>query len=377
MRKAIDYQLAERANHAPARALDPPVLTALRMGAFQLLYLDRLPPSAVVNDAVALTKRGGKGSAGGLVNAVLRALAREPRPPDVAGRSTGDGARDASFTSGMARRTLAGRYGLEAAAAWLAFNNHAPRLCLAINRLKATREALAARLARQASRHEQPARAPHGLHVVTKRAALSTAAFRDGWFVVQDEASQLDRGTRELRRDSAFSTLCVTWRQDDDTGGAPGRRRPVCRVRCAAAPRPPAAADAERVCRCPPRSSRYRGCYLPFAAGHVRFRLGRRALLGARHAPSRPGHPMGAHAGRSRAACRRAVDPAASCGAAREPRPARWFTPPARASPRKTRRSWRRSSLMRRASRCARHTQSTPIADGLEAFYGAVLERRV
>jgi 16S rRNA (cytosine967-C5)-methyltransferase len=76
MRKAIDYQLALRTTRR-LEALDLPVLVALRMGAFQLLYLDRLPPSAVVHDAVALTRRGGTSSAGGLVNAVLRAVARD------------------------------------------------------------------------------------------------------------------------------------------------------------------------------------------------------------------------------------------------------------------------------------------------------------
>ena len=55
MRLAIDYQLALRTSW-PLAALDAVVRTALRLGAFQLLYLDRLPASAVVNDAVALTR---------------------------------------------------------------------------------------------------------------------------------------------------------------------------------------------------------------------------------------------------------------------------------------------------------------------------------
>jgi 16S rRNA (cytosine967-C5)-methyltransferase len=208
MRQAIDYQLAKRTTRRLG-ALDPPVLTALRMGAFQLLYLDRLPPSAVVHDAVALTKRSGTSSAGGLVNAVLRALSRDrghltwPDAPPVTALATRH-----SHPEWLVERWTR-RYGLEAAAAWLAFNNRAPRLCLATNRLKATRESLAARLLSEGVTTRPTNRAPHGLHVVSG-APLSTAAFRDGWFVVQDEASQLIAELGTLPAGPRVLDLCAS-----------------------------------------------------------------------------------------------------------------------------------------------------------------------
>jgi 16S rRNA (cytosine967-C5)-methyltransferase len=55
--------------------LDGEVLTALRLGAYQLLFLDRVPKHAAVNESVELVKRARKRSAAGLVNAVLRKLA--------------------------------------------------------------------------------------------------------------------------------------------------------------------------------------------------------------------------------------------------------------------------------------------------------------
>ena len=76
MRAAIDYQLSLRVKRPLAR-LDAAVLTILRVSAFQLIYLSRLPASAVINDAVDLTRRAGKSSASGLANAVLRGLSRE------------------------------------------------------------------------------------------------------------------------------------------------------------------------------------------------------------------------------------------------------------------------------------------------------------
>ncbi len=60
----------------PLEQLEPAVLAATRIGLFQLLYLDRVPTHAVVDETVELAKRESRGGAG-LVNAVLRRAARE------------------------------------------------------------------------------------------------------------------------------------------------------------------------------------------------------------------------------------------------------------------------------------------------------------
>lgn len=56
--------------------LDLPVLVALRVGAYQLIFLDRIPAHAAVDEAVQITKQGPSGAASGLVNAVLRNIVR-------------------------------------------------------------------------------------------------------------------------------------------------------------------------------------------------------------------------------------------------------------------------------------------------------------
>jgi 16S rRNA (cytosine967-C5)-methyltransferase len=60
------------------RKLDTEVRIALRMGVYQLRYLERIPPHAAVAESVELVKRAHKRSAAGLVNAVLRKVDREP-----------------------------------------------------------------------------------------------------------------------------------------------------------------------------------------------------------------------------------------------------------------------------------------------------------
>jgi 16S rRNA (cytosine967-C5)-methyltransferase len=61
-----------------ARPLDPEIRLVLRVGIYQLRYLDRIPPHAAVGESVELAKRARKTSAAGLVNAVLRKVDRLP-----------------------------------------------------------------------------------------------------------------------------------------------------------------------------------------------------------------------------------------------------------------------------------------------------------
>ncbi len=61
----------------PGAKLDAEVLIALRLGAFQLLHMDRIPARAAIDESVELTKQAGHRFASGMVNAVLRKLAGE------------------------------------------------------------------------------------------------------------------------------------------------------------------------------------------------------------------------------------------------------------------------------------------------------------
>jgi 16S rRNA (cytosine967-C5)-methyltransferase len=184
MRAALDYQLSLRVKR-PLHRLDAAVLRVLRLGAFQIVYLSRMPAAAVINDAVELTRRSGKSSAAGLANAVLRALSRERHElhwPD-------DPAIVHSHPRWVIDRWVA-RFGEANTLAWLEFNNRPARLCLATNRTLTTREALAAELAAAGISTEPTSRAAHGLYVIDGH-PLSHDAFAKGWFIVQDEASQL------------------------------------------------------------------------------------------------------------------------------------------------------------------------------------------
>ncbi|MBD5139924.1 MAG: 16S rRNA (cytosine(967)-C(5))-methyltransferase RsmB, partial [Ruminococcus sp.] len=61
----------------PLHKLDKAVVNILKIGVYQLLYMDSIPDSAAVNESVTLTKQCGKSSASGFVNAVLRSFIRD------------------------------------------------------------------------------------------------------------------------------------------------------------------------------------------------------------------------------------------------------------------------------------------------------------
>jgi 16S rRNA (cytosine967-C5)-methyltransferase len=75
-RGTADAAIERLAGRSP-RLLDPPVLAALRLGLYELLFADATPDHAAVDQAVELVKRAGAGHAAGLANAVLRRAARE------------------------------------------------------------------------------------------------------------------------------------------------------------------------------------------------------------------------------------------------------------------------------------------------------------
>jgi 16S rRNA (cytosine967-C5)-methyltransferase len=190
MQAALDYQLSLRVKRQLGK-LDAAVLRVLRMSAFQLIYLSRLPASAIINDAVELTRRSGKSSAAGLTNAVLRSISRDRAtlswPPRA---SLGEHLSIVlSHPRWLVDRWLQ-RYGEQPTESWLAFNNEPAAMCLAVNRHLTTREALAGELASIGVRTEPTTRAANGLRVIEGR-PLGTDAFTRGLFVVQDEASQL------------------------------------------------------------------------------------------------------------------------------------------------------------------------------------------
>ena len=197
-RAALDYTIHHVARRSPDR-LDPEVLDILRLSAYQLLHLTRVPASAVVDDAVSLTGRAGKRSASGFVNAVLRRLAREhgtlqlpARPTEADDRAT---ALEYLSITLSHPRWLAERWydrlGLERAEAWMRFNNHPAPLILRRHPQRISLADLEARLAGLGVRTHRGHYAPDALVVDEGQPLRGRTGAGEESFIAQDEASQL------------------------------------------------------------------------------------------------------------------------------------------------------------------------------------------
>jgi 16S rRNA (cytosine967-C5)-methyltransferase len=221
---AFDHVVGEFAGR-PSEKLDPEVLDILRLTAFQLLHLDRVPASAAVNDAVNLTRKVGKKSAAPLVNAVLRRISRErrqlPLPPRPETGTLNFVDRDIakklsvpylsitlSHPKWLIERWLE-RYGFEAAEAWAQFDNVPAALTLRANTLRATRDDVSARLAEHDVVTEPTRFAPDGL-VVRSGNPLLTPLAGGGLFFVQDEASQLIAVFADAKPEERVLDLCAS-----------------------------------------------------------------------------------------------------------------------------------------------------------------------
>jgi 16S rRNA (cytosine967-C5)-methyltransferase len=198
---AIDHLIVHAARR-PLGKLDPEVRDVLRLGIYQLLHLDRVPASAVVDDAVEMTRRAGKSSAAGFVNAILRQVSRSrtalPLPVrpamDPAGRPADrEAALDYLSTTLSHPRWLVARWldahGFDATERWAQFNNEPAPLTLRTNTLRTTRAFLEHELRRHGVQCRHTRIAPDGL-VVTDGNPLQTPLAESGLFLLQDEASQ-------------------------------------------------------------------------------------------------------------------------------------------------------------------------------------------
>ena len=190
-------------------ALDPRVRVLLRLTAYQLAFLERVPAFAAVNDAVTLA-RGAPGVAE-YVNAVLRAFARRgvaEREPALPRDPLEALATRCSFPTWLAARWL-GRYGAEEAETLMrALNARAP-LTVRTNTLRTTREALAARLREEGLHVRETPLAPEGLVVEGGGDPGRWRAFVEGLCVLQDEASMLVARLLEPAAGTTIADVCA------------------------------------------------------------------------------------------------------------------------------------------------------------------------
>jgi 16S rRNA (cytosine967-C5)-methyltransferase len=189
----LDYILGRVADK-PLKKLHPLVWLILRLGAFQLLYLDRVPPRAAVAEAGNLARvRRLPQAHVGFINAVLRRLAESEPPPlprlkDDPVLALGI----ATAHPGWLTARWLDRYGPDEAQLRLEADNRIPPLTIRVNTLKTDPQALAQRLAEEGVAAVPCRFSPVGLSLIAFNASPpDLPSYRDGLWLFQDEAAQL------------------------------------------------------------------------------------------------------------------------------------------------------------------------------------------
>ena len=173
----------------PAAKLDPEVAIALRMGAFQLQFLDRVPAHAAIDESVELTKKSGHRFASGLVNAVLRKLAGAGPVANLPENSAADLALAQAHPAWLVER-WSHFYGLEAAQAICRHGQAQPPRLIRIPNAADEVASVEAELIEAGVRLE-PGAILTAARAVVSGDVTATTAYREGRVRVQDEGSQL------------------------------------------------------------------------------------------------------------------------------------------------------------------------------------------
>jgi 16S rRNA (cytosine967-C5)-methyltransferase len=178
----LDHQLQVLLKRPNAK-LDREVLIALRMGAFQLLHLDRIPARAAIDESVELAKQAGHRFASGMVNAVLRKLAAAPYF-NFSETGAAELAMAQAHPAWMVER-WAGFFSLEAARAICLHGQSQPALTVRLADPSTEAELAAAGVVLK------PAELLTAARTVVAGDPAATAAFLEGRVRLQDEGSQL------------------------------------------------------------------------------------------------------------------------------------------------------------------------------------------
>jgi 16S rRNA (cytosine967-C5)-methyltransferase len=178
----LDCRIREFLDKPNAR-LDPEIHIALRLGAFQLLYMDRIPAHAAIDESVELAKQAGHRFAARMVNAVLRKVAGAPRSHGSVGSAEG-AAINQTHPAWMVER-WSRFYGADAAQVICAHGQKKPMAAIRVEG-PAVEDDL-----RNAGIELGPGQLLNAARVVTAGDVTGTVAFCEGRVRLQDEGSQL------------------------------------------------------------------------------------------------------------------------------------------------------------------------------------------
>lgn len=173
---------------------EPPVLNILRIALYQIFFMDRVPESAAVNEAVKQAKAMGKGHASGFVNGILRQICRQKDQinfPDPETDRVHYLSVYYSYPQWLVEKWI-GELGIDSAERLLEAENRIPDLVIRANSLKVDRNDLIRFLQEEGVTAIPVSHSPEGIKVEGLKGPVNQLeTFKNGLFQVQGEAAQI------------------------------------------------------------------------------------------------------------------------------------------------------------------------------------------
>lgn len=210
-RLRLDWILEQHTEFSFSK-ISPDVLNILRLALFQLFFLDRVPESAAVNEAVEQAKRGGRRRISSFVNGILRRICRGKGKiafPDREEDTVGYLSIYHSYPVWLIKKWIA-ELGIQDTERLLSAQNRVPGLTIRTNTLILGRAALLRRLTEEGMEGRPTPYSPEGITIGPLREGVhALSSFREGLFQVQDQAAQITSHLLAPRPQDRILDICA------------------------------------------------------------------------------------------------------------------------------------------------------------------------
>ena len=208
--KRLIDKIIEESSTVKLRKIHPMIMEIIRIGVYQLLFLDHIPESAAVNESVKLAKAYGHKGTVGYVNGVLRGIASKKGYYKDLDFMSDDEMMAVKFSHPDFMVDIwIKQYGIDFTKDLLAANNSVPPFSIRVNTLKCTVEDLRSLLLSKGIQTEKGKLAKDSLIVKNPHEIISLEEYTNGLFTVQDEASMMVTEAMNPKIGSVCLDICA------------------------------------------------------------------------------------------------------------------------------------------------------------------------
>lgn len=207
-RKYIDYMIGKLSKR-PIGKIHPPILEVLRLGVYQIVFMEKIPDRAAINETVNLAKKYGHQGTVKYVNGILRNLARKKDSLVLVDEK--DPLSYLSIKYSYPKwmiKTWIKEYGYEFTEQLCIAGNMRPKLNIRVNTLRTSREDLYKSLNSYGYKLSKTPYAGDGLIIENPKRITSLGEYKEGHFIIQDESSMLVSQVMAPKEGSLVLDVC-------------------------------------------------------------------------------------------------------------------------------------------------------------------------